>query len=389
LPTLNVNGAEVKGNVFLGSAFKADGEVNLVAAKIDGQLVCDGGLFISGAETPALNANGFEVKGNVYLRNGFKADGEVDLVAAKIGGYLWCDGGEFVSKGGTPALDASSANIEGSAYFRGEFRANGEVVFWAASVGRDFQWSDVKLPEKSVLDLRFCKAGTLFNPRNSWPTRGNLRIDGFVYDQFDGRALPQANVQLGWLRLQPEGRFLSQPYEQLAGVLRKMGFEEEAKKVRIAKNQDQARHFDTMKDWLWLRVFGPLIGYGYRPMRALWIGLCVIALGCLFFWTGYISGIITPTEEKAYVDQKYGKLSELYPKYNPFIYSLETFVPLLQLGISKSWVPNANRRGSLRLGRLVVPMSGSLLRVYLWFHIIVGWILSVLWVGAVTGLVKT
>jgi hypothetical protein len=33
------------------------------------------------------------------------------------------------------------------------------------------------------------KVGTLLNSQDSWPTKGNLRVDGFVYDQIDGRAL--------------------------------------------------------------------------------------------------------------------------------------------------------------------------------------------------------
>jgi hypothetical protein len=87
------------------------------------------------------------------------------------------------------------------------------------------------------------------------------------------------------------------------------------------------------------------------------------------------------------------RVSEDYPKFNPFVYSVETFVPLVKLGIGEKWTPNANRGAPLNVGTLGLlgfPRTwGSLLRYYLWFHIIAGWVLTTLWVGGLTGLAKT
>jgi hypothetical protein len=48
-----------------------------------------------------------------------------------------------------------------------------------------------------------------------------------------------------------------------------------------------------------------------------------------------------------------------------------------------------NRDAKQRITKLAPLKSGSLLRCYFWFHIIAGWILTTLWVGGLTGLLKT
>jgi hypothetical protein len=146
----------------------------------------------------------------------------------------------------------------------------------------------------------------------------------------------------------------------------------------------------------------PLVGFGYRPGRAFGWSLLVIALGWLFFQLGDDWKLFTPTGDKAYVVQKDGtrkfingrpQISEDYPKFNAFMYSVETFVPLLKLGIGEHWAPNANFGATLSRGMLVkigFPRNyGSLLRCYMWVHIISGWVLGTLWIGGLTKLLKT
>jgi hypothetical protein len=394
-PALNANGANIQRGVFLrkdfqtGQIFKAEGGVDFRASTIGVRLECDGGEFVGTDERPALNASSVNIAEHVYLRNGFKAAGGLDISAATIGGNLVCVGSQLVSRGKTPALNADGAKIDGNVFLRDGSIAEGEVRFVAAYVGRSFQWRGIRSPEKSILDLRFTKVAMLRNDQNSRPIAGNLRIDGLVYDQIDDEAPPNAKAQLGWLERQPQDRFLSQPYEQLAAVFRKMGLEEDARKVMIEKNKNQAAHLHWRPAWLWYGVVGKLIGYGYRPWRAFIISVIVIGIGWLVFDYGYNHDLVTPPEEKAY-EAGTRQLTDLYPRFNAFVYSVETFVPFLKLGISEYWIPNATRPPPPPSGNQHWQMTaGGLLRGYLWCHIIAGWVLTTLWVGGLTKLVKT
>jgi hypothetical protein len=173
-----------------------------------------------------------------------------------------------------------------------------------------------------------------------------------------------------------------------------MGDEPAAKEVLIQKNLDHgeyvARSYEAKPfweklgrfyshEWWWYHVFGKAIGYGYRPGRAFLASLVFIFLGWVLFRLGYVCGLLTPQGDKAYEKDSEGHrvVADSYPKFNAFVYSLESFVPIIKLDQSASWAPNANRSG------------GRFLRYYLYLHIMAGWVLTTLWVGAVTGLVKS
>ena len=51
------------------------------------------------------------------------------------------------------------------------------------------------------------------------------------------------------------------------------------------------------------------------------------------------------------------------------------------------WLPNANRGTEISLF-LFKCKTGGLLRYYFWIHIILGWLLTSLWVAGFTGLVR-
>ena len=441
-PALNASSAQIGGDVLFDQGFCAEGGAELVGTKICGFLACARSKFITKGASPAFAASHAQIDDHVSFGDDFCAEGQVQFVRSKMGGDLYfcgnfiikggvslvgtridgclnCSRGHFIGIGEAPALAADNIEIKNSAYFHDGIVAKGKVQFTSASVDGGFEWRDVKSPETATLDLRSAKAGSLFNDQNSWPDEGKLFINDFVYDRIDDEAFPNAKMQVRWLRRQARDWFSTQPYEQLADVLRKRGLKDDARKVMVKKNKAYAAHLrdrafaqkNTQESWmpplprplncllvalkllfsawLWYGFFGKIIGYGYRPWRAFWISLTVIGIGCWVFWGGYRHGLITPTDDKAYVVEKNGKrhLSELYPKFDSFVYSLESFVPLVKLGISDHWAPNANR--SLRIGSASFPKAGSLLRGYLWFHIIAGWVLGSLWVGAITGLAKT
>jgi hypothetical protein len=117
----------VDGSVFLNQGFDAKGEVNLLAAKIEGQLVCTRGIFENG-----LNADFLKV-GTVAFNTGFNAKGEVSLVGAKIDGQLQCGGGTFAKR-----LNAGFLKV-GSVFLNNGFNAKGDVNLAGAEIDGQLQ----------------------------------------------------------------------------------------------------------------------------------------------------------------------------------------------------------------------------------------------------------
>jgi len=396
----------VEGSVFLREGFKAEGEVRLLGAKIGGDLDCEGGQFADKTEgEQAINADRLKVEGSVFLRDGFKAEGEVCLLGSTIGGNLECDGGQFVNKvDGRRAISAQGIKVE-HVFLRDGFMAEGKVDLVGATVNGCLVWTKVLSPEKAILDLRAAKIGTLQDDVDSWPLKGKLFLYGMVYGSIDDDAPREATPRMDWLHRQAKEPFLSQPYEQLASVLRLSGQEADARKVLIAKEKDRADVLfktgagvvERLKrparvDWWWYRALGPIIGYGYALRGAFGRSLAVIVTGWLMFWLGYQAEQMTPPGESAYVtDPANGvrTLSERYPKFNAAVYSLDMFLPIINLYQADFWLPNANAGPEVFHLWGVVVRTGGLLRVYLWFHILSGWTLTTLLVVGLTRTIRS
>jgi hypothetical protein len=350
----------------------------MIGGVIGGNFECGNGQF-SNDNAIALNASGIEVNGIVYLGDGFKAEGKVCLTNAIVG-RLNCCGGHFLNEDSN-ALTADSLKVDGDVNFCNRSMVDGKVSLINAKINGSFIWSGIGSPTKVTLDLRFAKLRSLVDNPSSWPGEGRLFLHGLIYDEIDGIEPVSVQARLKWLRRQPSGHFWPQPYEQLSMVLRKQGRDEDAKHILIEKNRDRARRMRlSVSEWWWYYVFGPMICYGYCPWKALWFVFLIIGLGWIVFWIGFRSGVMTPTKKDAYSIEKARKdkpLSDEYPKFNSFIYSVDTFIPLVDLQIAKYWLPNANLKG------------GRFLRLYLWIHILFGWLLTTLIVVGLTGLVRS
>ena len=388
---LNADGLKVERYVFLRNGFRANGEVNLHSTRIGRDLECDSGQFFNPKKT-ALNANGLKIEGSVFLGIGFKAEGEVWLSSATIGTNLACDLGKFINPEGR-ALNAERLKVEGSVFLRSGFKAEGRVSLAGATIGGQFVFTRVISPTEVTLDLRSARIGTLLDDQKSWSESGKLFLQGLVYDDIHDSAPMDAKTRIDWLRRQPSDNFRAQPYEQLATVLRKSGHDADAKKILIAKEKDRINLAKlSFFERLWRRFLGLTIGYGYRPWRAFWIGLVVVALGWLLFGVGFRADVMVPSNKEAYVSGDYGerRVSEDYPKFNALVYSLDMFVPLVNLHQASYWFPNANRDGELNISeKLRLSISGGLLRTYLWVHIVMGWVLTTLLVVGLTVLIRS
>jgi len=380
---ISADGMKVEAGVYLRAGFRAQGRVRLSGATIGGNLDCDGGHFIcSGSE--AIVADGLKVQGSISLGAGFRAEGQVRLPGAQIGGSLNCSGGALVNAG-ADAIVADRLKVDGNVFFSEGFLVDGRVGLPGAQIAGYLVWNAAGNPQQATIDLRSARVGTLWMDRASWPAPGKLHLHGLTYDEMDERAAVDSAARIAWLQLQPPTPFRPQPYEQLATVLRRDGYADDAKQILYAKEVDRARLTRlSWSEWPWYRLFGPLIGYGYKPWRAFWLSLAVVILGTVLFAQGSKAGLMTPAKGEAYLPDKPTELANFYPKLQPFMYSLDTFTPLISLDQADYWFPNSELGTTIELGPLSVT-TGSMLRSYMWFHIVAGWILSTLLFVGLTG----
>ncbi len=72
----------------------------------------------------------------------------------------------------------------------------------------------------------------------------------------------------------------------------------------------------------------------------------------------------------------------------PLLYSLDVFVPFVNLHQEHYWWPDPHAVGEWRVFGQRLRVRGSLVLYYLWLQIIAGWVLSAIFVAGVTGLIR-
>jgi hypothetical protein len=191
------------------------------------------------------------------------------------------------------------------------------------------------------------------------------------------------------LKLQPRDArngFPTQPYNQLADVLRKQGREDDARRVLIQKEWDALDGASSGPfSWGRNRLYWATVGYGYRPWRAgFWVAGFVLIGACLFKF-GYKNGIIRPSKPEGFLGD--GQIAPDYPMFNSFVYAFETLTPLVDLHHAEYWTINPKKGG--RVKWLPIDLtSGQLLRGYFWAHTVIGWVLAAALGAGLAGLLR-
>jgi hypothetical protein len=377
---LSADRMTVEGDVFLHQGFHATGAVRLLGARIQGVLSCTGAR-LENPNGDALSADRMTVEGSVFLDQGFHATGAVRLPGARIRGQLSCRGARLENPNGN-ALSADGMTVEGDVFLDRGFHATGAVRLLRAHIRGALVCTEARFenPNGIALNLEHARLGGIMDDEGSWPQRGRLRIDGLEYEGFAGDQTPtDARRRLEWLRRQlPD--FRPQPYDQLARVFRRMGREADAVEVLIAKQEDLIRH-GKLSWWgrLTRRILGVTIGHGYRSGRALLWSLAFVIAGALIFGWANARGLMAPSSPEILTDPLYragGTIPPDYPRFEALFYSLDAFLPIVDLHQESFWLPDAGKP------------FGALVRIYLWIHIAAGWLLSTLFVSGVTGLVR-
>jgi hypothetical protein len=444
----------VNGSVFFKDHFRGDGGVSLSGAQICGNLECDActlaGAIENGphggpARGTALQLVGAHVEGSVFLRDGFSAKGAVNAMGAKIDGTFDCGGGSFfgdvpILPDGTRtvgiAIGAGGAKIGDSVYLRDGFQAEGEVRLLGTEIAGNlvladatFRGSLLNAQRATVKGILVCtglkikdtffnlggsSADALVDDQEGWPEPGKLYLDGFVYRRFLNSPT-DAKTRLDWLRLQlqpkqkgRESGFRPQPYQQLAKVLREQGDDEEARKVLIALEDDRRTYggLGLLNRW-WAWILKCTIGYGYRPMRALWFIGAFVALGFVVFGSAYQAGELVPSDKRAFEDRANQRAMPYYEGFCAVAYAVDAFVPIVDLGQRSKWKPietgytparPASCDSSDSLDCIVCQaamfangpsLAPGLVRSFRWMDIVAGWFFTSLLVAGVTRLVRS
>jgi hypothetical protein len=301
------------------------------------------------------------VKGNVLLSEGFSAKGQVCLPGADIGGDLACYAARFET-------NQQSMDPDGSVVFS----------LAAARVTGVLVWRNLEILGQAT--FAHAKVGGLFDDRNSWPDRGSLDLNGFEYDEFAFDAPASAAARIDWLKRQEP--FRAQPYEQVIRVLRRTGHDRDAREVAIAK-QVALRDSGLMSPMSkrWNRFLEITVAYGYKPWRALVYAIAFCVLGAGLFDLGFSTGLMSPASASIFLRSEFVEsggtwLPSAYPRFKAPVYALDVFLPIVDLHQESRWLPN------MRNG------WGWALWIYMWIHIMAGWVLTSVFVAALTGLIK-
>ena len=105
-----------------------------------------------------------------------------------------------------------------------------------------------------------------------WSAVRGVDLAGFYYDQLDDTRAVDVRTRLRWLeQVMPD--YAPGPYEQLAAAYRRVGDEEQAQRVLMARHRRRYAEADPVE-----RIWGGLqrwtVGFGYRP----WLAVCWLVL---------------------------------------------------------------------------------------------------------------
>jgi len=342
---------------------------------IGGDFNCWGGRFIN-PHNQALQADVSDIKGVVYLgpntlfapeRLGFESDGQVTFQGTRVGSFF----------------------IAEHAKFGGKARDSHGLFASGLTIRQGMIWHNVELENGAIDDLSGANVYGLFDEERSWPSPGKLMIDGFTYRGLGGisaslpwRSPTDAASRLRWLGLQPE--FHPQPYRQLAKFLNENGDDSGAMKVLIAK-QDLRFASYGIPGRLLGNFLKYTVGYGHHPMLTIMWSALVVLLGWGLVRIGNRAGVMRRT----YPENTPAPAADRYEDLYPLLYSLDVFLPFVNLHQEHYWWPDGRATGEVTMLGGRVPIRGSLLRSYLWLQIIAGWILSAIFVAGVTGLIRS
>jgi hypothetical protein len=382
---LSANDIRVAGDVLCGGArsdfdarrlalpddeqtkmFVAFGEVRFAWAQVGGQLYFSGGQ-LRNPKKMALFADSIKVNGRLAFGPESVVEGQICLRRAEVGGQLRFEGEATepsheetgTSDGPGVSLHLEAANIKRALAIKLKPPAQGIINLINATVGY------LKDDETSWTDKRYALYGLRFGQLGG--PREQNKDGSWREERASGTSWGRDNAMLArraWLRGDRDG-YHAQLYDQLAENYARIGHEASRRSILISKQWDRRKSLSIRNNWLntapWILNLASwaLIGYGYRPHRALYwfVALFVISFG-YFDYRGHQA--VKPHEPLLH-----------NPHFSPAIYTLDLLLPVINLGQREYWI-----------ARPGIPQDLSTVLI------IAGWLLATVFLAGVSGLVR-
>jgi hypothetical protein len=340
-PALQLLCATIGGDIQAGRGLVVSGCIDLRDTTVRGTVVMKRAKLHHPAGT-VLNAQRLHVGGNFNCRGGFVSQGTVDLRDARVGGSVLFEGADLTGIDG-PALRADGIEVGAEFNCCDGLTAHGRISLSSITVRARLCFEDalfdVPVGKHALVCRRSMAAELALSPREApigivdlshtrvgvfrdnpvvWPKA--LLLEGVLYDS--AHPVLPAQQRLSWLDKDPAG-FVPQPYEQLAANYQRHGRDVDARAVLLAK-QRRLRSTLARPARLWSILQDFTVGYGYRPLRAVWLLALFFALGTAMFttWPPVFTGEGTP------------------PDFQPAIYTLDLLLPVVDFGQERAFSPH-------------------------------------------------
>ena len=353
-------GITVNGDVRLEGITVDGGSLNFRSAAITGVVDAEQAT-INNPGGKTLSLHQARVGGNVLLDRGFESVGMLVLNRAIVEGRLNCAGARLLWKDG-PATDPGMPGKTALEAISATFRSG-------VGLGLD--------KVAGAIDLVDARASYLAdNPTTDWT--GGARLTGFTYRRFaplsPGTDADCWNLdrRISWLT--NVARNDPSPWEEAAKAFRAQGNQTGAERLLIIQRRlmrkTQIGPVGRLRR-AWSAVFDWTVGYGYRPGRALFVLLALVAAVAITLVPGDWNASMRTTDEAGTVYSPQGVLGATSPAestampgpdatsqqaaascgsgkvrcFNPYLYAVDTVVPIINLGQRSTWYPSRDDGG--------------------------------------------
>ncbi|WP_298180372.1 oxidoreductase [Saccharomonospora sp.] len=374
---IHLDGSEINGDLE-SSNIRTRGQFRLADVTVKGNVFIRGG-DLSHANRDVVSARRSHVSGNVMLTEcvmkgtvrlqGVTVGGSIDLRNTRISAPEREESGQW-------GVDLRSVHVARSVLlhsrFEESFRSDGGVTFDGAvikrrvsiagavlragwdglaldagdTVAEEFDLTPAEVPRGRV-SLRGAHCGTLSDNEQLWHATGGIELEDFRYDALDHpidlKDDEQIEQRLEWLRHAMRG-YRPGPYDQFATMLRECGNEEHADTVLMRKQQYRyeslARGYgwffgSGVRLWSWLQRW--MVGYGYRPVRAVTWLLALLIGGSLWFGLGS-DDCAKDTERFVVIGERCAvNADDTGLEWNPVLYTVDLLVPIADFGNKGRW----------------------------------------------------